>query len=256
MEVIMDFDDIISVVNANPTNKFITQHLGNDTMELVIEIMEKLDAKDFKEICESGEFQFDDLPIPYSRLLKNNSADVGYSKELAGEFVELLEKINSEGTNIEYPFVISSSKDCDEYCNIKKFANGGSQTCTFDWQWIDEFIKNCDDKIRFSLVHTHPNPLGVKQKTLYNKYTEELGECGVLPNGLNISLADVYGCQYLQMLVDKYGKDIDVESTILMFDGTLVSFGVKNGMGINNIAKVQNVSDSKLESQSNNYLSK
>ena len=80
-----------------------------------------------------------------------------------------------------------------------------------------------------SIFHTHPKP--IKHNTLYNKYKEILEKFGVKPDGLNLSLSDIYANQYLDMLCKKYNKnDILPQSTILMHDGTLISFSTKNGV--------------------------
>jgi len=91
------------------------------------------------------------------------------------------------------------------------------------------------------LLHTHPNPLDKQHNTLYNKYPEKLSVLGVQPNGLNISLADIYAGQYLQMLVEKHGKEIDTESTILMFDGTLISFSTNKGITLTNEVQIEKI---------------
>lgn len=237
-ETPMTIEEIFKIANANATNKFITQHLDNETLEIIISIMEKLDSSCFKEINPDAEFEFTDIPIPYKLLNKGDGKQTKISAELHKQFSGLLQKINEKDTNIEYPFVMRSLEDNDEYSKLKPFDNGGLQTCSFDWEWIEDYIKNLDGKIKLSLLHTHPNPLDHQHNTLFNKYPEILSECKVQANGLNISLEDVYACQYLQMLAEKYNKEIEVESCILMFDGTLISFSTKNGLTLTSEFKI------------------
>lgn len=255
----MKLDEVFKIANANPTNKFITQHLDEQTLESIIGILEKLNASDFREINPNGAFEFGDIPIPYRQLTKTQNEQTTFSTNLQEHFGEVLKSINTEGTNIEYPFVIRSEENSSEYSKLKPFENGTSQTCQYDWAWIEDYIKNSDKKIKLSLLHTHPNPLDKQHNTLYNKYPEQLGELGVQPNGLNISLADIYAGQYLQMLAEKYGKEIDTESTILMYDGTLISFTTQNGITLtsernlekylqaNVVPKIEPVSKEELE---------
>ena len=236
----MTNEEIFKIITANPTNKFIIQHLNKDTIDLVLEIMSKLDAGDFKEARPDAEFDFSDIPIPYEKIGKESTSQTGFSADVQGKFSQLLAKINQEGTNIEYPFVIKTDENSNEYSKMKEFATGSSQTCNYDWKWIEDYIKNADGKMSFSLLHTHPNPLNRQHNTLFNKYSKELSEIGVKPNGLNISIADVYAEQYLEMLIKKYGKEISAGSTILMHDGSLISFCTKNGLTLTNEQKIEN----------------
>lgn len=235
----MQLEDIFQIANANPTNKYITQHLDENILGYIIEVLEKLNKDDFKELNENGAFEFGDIPIPYRQLVKTSNEQTTFSQDLKECFYKYLSHINTKGENIEYPLIMWSDKNSKEYSNIKEFKVGTSQTCQYDWDWIEESIKNADDKIKISLFHTHPNPLDKQQHTLYNEYTEQLSSLGVLPNGLNISLADIYASQYLQMLAEKYAKDIETESTILMFDGTLISFSTKNGVVLTSENKLE-----------------
>ena len=226
----MNENDIVKIVYANPTNRHITQHLDEQSLQTIIGILEKLNANDFKEINPNATFDYTDIPIPYNQLQKSNDSEPAFSKGIQKDFIKLLKKINTKGTNIEYPFIMQTEKNMNEYSKLKPFETGSSQTCQYDWAYIEDIIKNSNKKLKLSLVHTHPNPLDNQFTTLFNKYKKELSELGVKPNGLNISLADVYATQYLQMLAEKYGKDISTESVILMYDGTLISFTTNNGI--------------------------
>lgn len=244
---LMTIDEIFKIANANPTNKFIIQNLDDKTLEIIIAIMENIDANDFKEINKDAEFELNDIPIPYKQLTETPERNTSYSEELHEQFLELLQKINEKDTNIEYPFVMRSLENNTEYSKLKSFDNRGFQSCSYDWEWIENYVKNANGKIKISLLHTHPNPLDHQHNTLFNKYSKQLSECGVQPNGLNISLADIYAGQYLQMLVDKYGKEISTESTILMFDGTLISFSTKNGISLTAELQIENTQQQNQE---------
>ena len=226
----MTDEEIIKLITANNKNKYIFKHLEGECSDVVIEMLENLDSSNFKELDKEGSFEFDDIPIPYERLPKKSGAKAEFSSDMAKEMAELLQKINQEGTNIEYPFIMRTEEGSNAYSVLKPFKSGGSQTCEFDWAWIEDYIKNSNKKIKLSLLHTHPNPLGKQHKTLYNENQEKLTRLGVQSDGLNISLADVYAVQYLQMLAEKYGKDIETESTLLMHDGTLISFSSTDGV--------------------------
>ncbi len=228
----MTIEEVVKIAQATKTNKFIMKHLDEDTIFMIVRIMESLDANDFKEINPDAEFEFNDIPIPYKKLSKQTETQLSFSKDLQDYLKEVLKDINKEGTNKEYPYMVRSDENSDEYSKLKSFIRGTSQTCKYDWAFIEEYIKGADKKINISLLHTHPNPLDEQHKTLYNKYAETLSKFGVEPNGLNISLADVYAEQYLEMLIAKYGKEITANSTILMHDGSLISFSTKSGLAL------------------------
>lgn len=65
----MFFEEIAKIINANPTNKFIYEHLDERNIDIILEMLEKLDANEFKEINPQASFTFDDLPIPYEKLI-------------------------------------------------------------------------------------------------------------------------------------------------------------------------------------------
>lgn len=221
--------EAIKILTANNTNRYITENLNPEISDFIIETLLEMKAKDFKELNAKGGFEFGDLPIPYKMLEKFQGEQTHYSNDLRIEFHKLLNLINEKGSNIEYPYVMTG-EEVRGYLSLKPFEVGSSQACEYDWNWIEGYIKNAKDGTKISLLHTHPNPLDKKHNTLYNKYPKQLAKLGVQPDGLNISLADIYAGQYLQMLVEKYGKNIETESTILMFDGMLISFSTKNGI--------------------------
>lgn len=235
----MTIEEVVKIAQATKTNKFIMKHLDEDTILMIVQIMEGLDANDFKEINPDAEFEFNDIPIPYKKLSKQTETQLSFSEDLQEYLKQVLKDINKEGTNREYPYIVRSDENSDEYSKLKPFETGTSQTCKYDWGFIEEYIKGSDKKINISLLHTHPNPLDEQHKTLYNKYAETLSKFGVEPNGLNISLADVYAEQYLEMLIEKHGSNMSASSTILMHDGTLISFNTKNGLCLTNEQKLE-----------------
>ena len=97
---------------------------------------------------------------------------------------------------------------------LKLFTTGTSQTCKYDLDFIEEYIKGADKKINISLLHTQPNPLDKQQTTLYNKYTETLSRLGVEPNGLNISNYIVLNIKY--KLLSGYKQYVFTNQSITM----------------------------------------
>lgn len=223
---------MIAICSANPTNRYICQHLDDKTLDLCMEMLLKLDANDFREINPNAEFDFSCLPIPYN-LLDNANQEKGtiVSPQVKHELIQLLGAINREGTNLEYSFLLTGSKGNNIYSSFEPMNVGLSQTVAYDWKRIEEYIKQCDKNTILSIFHTHPKPIGQQHNTLYNKHKDILEKFGVKPDGLNLSLSDIYANQYLDMLCKKYGReDIIPESTVLMHDGTLVSFSTKKGV--------------------------
>ena len=88
-------------------------------------------------------------------------------------------------------------------------------------------------------MHTHPAPLGKEYNTLFNKYKDKLSQLGIKPDGLNLSLADVN----IQLVVDnaikKMGKNVSLESVVLMHDGSLVSFSTNNGLTLTHESQLE-----------------
>ena len=237
----MTIEEVIKIAQATKTNKFIMKHLDEDTILMIVQIMEGLDANDFKEINPDAEFEFNDIPIPYKKLSKQTETQLSFSNDLQDYLKQVLKGINKEGTNKEYPYIIRSDENSFEYSKLYEFEVGSSQKCDYDWEYIENYITDNPNKnINISLLHTHPNPLNTKQRTFYNKYPEILSKFGVEPNGLNISLADVYAEQYLEMLIEGHGANMSASSTILMHDGTLISFNTKNGLCLTNEQKFEN----------------
>lgn len=228
----MTDEEIFKIVRANATNKFIFEHLDEKTSDLVLSMLEKLDAKQFKEINPNGSFVFDDLPIPYEKLSKSNgNEETAFSTEIQTKLEELTKLINNKGTNFEYSFAFAGRENQDEtYSQMKEMGKEKQQTCSYDWEWIEDYIKRCPENINLAIFHTHPNPLGTSFKTLYNENTEILSDFGVKPDGLNLSLADVYATMYLDNLAKKHNKKINTEAMVLLHNGTLLTFSTANGV--------------------------
>ena len=238
--------DILKIASANATNRYISQHLDGLTTMFILELMENLDANDFKEINPDGQFEFNDIPIPYGMLTKARTPKQEISEKVKNRMSEVLSLINENRTNLEFPFLLESSANSQEYSILLPFSSGGSQSCSYDWKMIEKKIAESEGRTKMSLLHTHPNPLGTKHQTLFNKYPEIMAKMGVKPDGLNISIADIYAQQYLEMLVEKYGKDIETESTILMHDGKLISFETKDGVKLTSQQEIEKVSFDKI----------
>lgn len=207
-----------------------------------------LDKQDFKEFNPNDKFDSRDIPIPHSLLISGQSQNgLEMTEEVSLEMQKLLVDINEKGTNKEYPYMFSGftydSAGC--YCAIRKMPVGDDTSCNYEWKWIEELIKEQKEPIhlgekalynvdmKIALFHTHPNPLGEKQPTLFNKYPKELEALGVKPNGLNLSLSDLYAQMYLEMLIKKHNSNIKTESLVLMYTGDLIAFSTKNGVQLN-----------------------
>ncbi len=229
----MTEEQMFKICSATPTNRYICQHLDEKTLDLCIEMLLKLDADDFKEIDSNAEFDFSCLPIPYSNLesAQQDRQQPTFSTEVKRELDKLLNAININETNLEYSYLLTGSSKNNIYTNFKPMKVGMSQSVEYDWQRIEDFLKQCDKDFILSIFHTHPKPINQQHNTLYNKHKETLEKFGVKPSGLNLSLSDIYANQYLDMLCKKFGRDeITPESTVLMHDGTLISFSTKNGV--------------------------
>lgn len=229
----MTEEQMFKICTATPTNRYICQHLDEKTLDLCLDILLKLDADDFKEINPSAEFDFSCLPIPYSNLesVQHEGQHSKFSTEVKQKLDKLLKLINKEETNLEYSYLLTGSNGNNIYTNLEPMKVGMSQTVEYDWQRIEEYIKQCNKDVKLSIFHTHPKPIKQQHNTLYNKHKETLEKFGVKPSGLNLSLSDIYANQYLDMLCKKFGRaEITPESTVLMHDGTLISFSTKNGV--------------------------
>ena len=170
----------------------------------------KLDANEFKEINPRAEFDFSCLPIPYASLKRiNNNEKTTYSQTIKHKLGELLNAINKEGTNLEYSYLFTGkgSNKNNNYNNYEPMKVGLSQSVQYDWKRIEECIKQSNKGSTLSIFHTHPKSIKQQHNTLYNKHKEILEKFGVKPDGLNLSLSDIYANQYLDMLCKKFGKE-------------------------------------------------
>ncbi len=120
-------------------------------------------------------------------------------------------------------------------------------SCSYNWGKIEILLKKIKevDKNNFTIAifHTHPNLFGEKYGTLFEKHEEKYKELGIQPNGLNISLADIYANMYLDMLLKKYCLPQVAESIILMHDGRVVSFNTKNGINLTGNDTLEKISN-------------
>lgn len=245
----MTEEQMLNICSANPTNKYICKHLDDKTMDLCMDMLLKLDANDFKEINLDAEFDFTWLPIPYDKINKDSQArQTAYSPKVEQEFEKLLNLINKKGTNKEYSYILSGLKKNKKiYTKFSPMCVGTNQAVDYDWKKIEKDLQNNSNDINYSIFHTHPKAIGEEHKTLYNKHKEIFEQFGVKPDGLNLSLSDIYANQYLDMLCQKCGRDnITCESTVLMHDGTLISFSTKNGVKLTSEHKIE-LNEEKVE---------
>lgn len=233
----MTVDEIKQIFAHNPTNKYIVARLDDNALGIIADILSNVDSNDFKEINPNGQFDLTDIPIPYELLdQKENAKPQQRSEEIDNEINTLLEDINKEGSNFEYPYAFNGQNG--SISNIEKMPAGERQACQYDWSYINDFIKN-NDNAELNLFHTHPKPIGQEHNTLFNKYPDQLSALGVKPQGLNISVSDLYAQMYLEGLVKQSGKNISTQSTILMHDGALVSFSTQNGINLTENKKLE-----------------
>lgn len=266
----MTFDEALAIISHNETNRAICRTLDEDTQDFVCQLLEKLNAEDFKELSPSGEkqendkkFDLTDIPIPLSMLKQNPSGkELRFSFAVENTFKMLLKEINTEGTNIEKPFLLECSKDdgiFDAMGNVSPqditlSEEEKHQECQYDWDKILSHVQTCKDGDSIAILHTHPAPLGIKHKTLYNKYPQILSEMGVQPNGLNLSLADIHVLMYLEEKAREMGKNIDFSSVVLMHDGTLATFSLKNGTTLESIRKIELENDTEFENEEESFF--
>lgn len=228
----MTEQEIKQIFLCDNTHREIWKRLGKEGQSLVCEILTELPADEFKELNPLAAFDITDVPIPYSRLICSNKSALKLTSELESKMSELLQDINTAEKNLEYPFAfIGLDGDEVDYFAEKPMDVGTGQACTYDWQWIEQFVANPNNAgTKLAIFHTHPNSLGASHNTLYNKYPQILNKVGVMPDGLNISLSDVYVMQYLDMLIEKHNAKITPEALILMHNGELVSFSSTGGL--------------------------
>lgn len=240
----MTQEEIKELFHYDDTHKYIYDHLDDNTLGIVIEILSVLDKQDFKEFNPNAKFDWRDIPIPHSQLTSGQSQNgLEMTEEVSLEMQKLLVDINEKGTNKEYPYMFCGfTDDSAGYCAMRKMPVGDDTSCNYEWKWIEDLIKEQKEPIhlgektlynvdmKIALFHTHPNPLGEKQPTLFNKYPKELEALGVKPNGLNLSLSDLYAQMYLEMLINKHNSNITAESLVLMHTGDLIAFSTQNGV--------------------------
>ena len=96
----------------------------------------KLDADDFKEINPSAKFDFSCLPIPYTNLesAQLSGQQPKFSNEVKQELNRLLNAINTEGTNLEYSYLLTGSSGNNTYTNFEPMIVGSSQAVKYDWK--------------------------------------------------------------------------------------------------------------------------
>lgn len=239
---IMKIDDVCRIMDYNKVNSALCDALDDRTLGIVADILQHLPAEDFIELNpnvseteKSKMFSLFDVPIPIGSLQSNKDETKHFSQSVNQEFVDLLGKINKEGTNVEYPYALFGENNGYNQAhkmydpnNIEKL---GKQAVEYDSLWLSEFVSK-NDNVSLALMHTHPAPINKEHNTLYNKHQEILSQLGVRPDGLNISLADVNTQFVVGNQIKNMGKNIQFESVILMHDGSLVSFSMDNGLNL------------------------
>ncbi len=234
---------------SKKNNYIIVQRLDDGTLDFVMETLLKLPAEEFKEINPDAHFDFTDLPIPIEILSKSETEKgARFSPEIEKEFSKLLADINTEGKNREYPYAFGAKKD-GPFDKMKRMPLGESQTCQYDWKWIEQELISqnlVDDAIIF---HTHPKPIGKPHDTLYTKYPEILGEMGVKPDGLNLSMSDLIVNMRMDQLIKQSGHDMTAQSYVLMHDGNLVGFSTANGVKLEEQREVKMQKETNTEIQ-------
>lgn len=245
----MEEKDIVKIIKANASNQFVFDGLG-DAMFDVLELLEVLPAEDFKEVNPDGKFSFDDLPIRLDLNKDRFITDgIEYSLEIKDEIEKLYQLINSEGTNIEYPYLFVGK---DGVANkIIKFSDGEKQVCSFDWARIEEEIKAASDGDNIVLFHTHPKPIGEEFDTLYSRHKELLGSLGVRADGLNLSVSDLFLLEYAEKVAKENNKNLNIQGLVLMHNGEVVSYNMKGGFNLNyiKVIKHENVNETENKAE-------
>lgn len=232
----MTIEEIAKIIKANPTNKFIFNNLDDGTKDIIIELLTEVSPNDFKELNSSGKFEFMSLPIPYEKLKIKSTAqnNLIFSYDFTRKMKKLLSKINSENENYEYPALFYRIDTSDyKYACWEGMSDELHKThCSYNFSKIETLLNKVKDKENFAiaLFHTHPNLSKEKYGTLFEKYEKEFAKLGIKPNGLNISLADIYANMYLNKMLKEHNLPQIAESIILMHDGKVVSFATDDGI--------------------------
>lgn len=242
----MTDEQILDICTANKNNVLAYHGLDNKTQEMCLSMLMALDANEFKEFNKDAEFEFLDLPVPIAQLDATSASAATFTPDIQDDMNKLLILINKEGTNLEYPFVLSGEKEGEaKYDRFEYIPQGGSmgelqtQSVSWDNQKLNEKLREVENGGSFSLFHTHPKPIDQQHKTLYNQHQELFAQFGVKPDGLNLSLADVAGVAAIDQYFKQVGKDVVPESTILMHDGSLVSFSTRDGLKLTSQLNLQ-----------------
>lgn len=245
----MTIEEIARIIKANPTNNFIFNNLDTNTKDIVIDLLLEVDSNDFKELNSDGKFEFSSLPIPYEKLETKSDPEhnLTFSHSLIIKMQELLNKINSQNENYEYPALFFRTESYEEkYNNGKSMSNNLHKTnCSYDWLEIKRLLSKVKDgnekNFTIALFHTHPNLFGEKYGTLFEKYEKQFTKLGIKPSGLNISLSDIYANMYLDNMLKENHLPQIAESIILMHDGRVISFVTNNGINITENNTLENI---------------
>jgi len=234
----MTIEEIKKIFTCNQTNQQLASVLNDDALGAVADVLLNVPASDFVELnpdaTKKGLFSLSDVPVPVDLLDKERvNEGATFSPEINVKMNQFLNDINEVGTNVEYPCALYGENN--NYGNLHKMYKEqdieklAKQSVVYDAGWVSNFVSK-NDNCNLALMHTHPASLGKDHNTLFNKYKEQLSQLGVKPDGLNISLQDVYTQKVVEDQIKSLGKNISLESVILMHDGTLVSFNTKNGL--------------------------
>ena len=240
----MEIIDIAKIIRNGNNHRIWKALEQNDVADKVFNMLEKLDASQFKEINPNGKYDFTDIPLPVSYLPHGENVDKVKTTKIENQLKDKLDLINKEGSNLEYSAVLLA--DENGYCDYINASDAREKTaCSWDSDIINEqLVKAKQEKKDVVLFHTHPAPLLTEFDTLYNKNKECLEKYGVKEDGLNISLADI---NVLCSLSDQV-KGINTSIAILMHDGTFVEIKESdNGIIVENQQVFENVKVAKVE---------
>lgn len=239
----------------NITTKDIKENMSflDDRYDLLFEEAENIIGSNQSKF-EGKNIDIGDIPIsPMS--LDDCDNNVFLSKEVVEQYKNILPRLVNPKTALEYGYLLVGMKDkngnikIDFMFDVGKKDSINNRVIKYDNAKINNIIEvmksaGCNF---FSICHTHPLiPVDERTFSVANFLSSDIIESECIRDvGLNLSLQDIISYNSLNSQMLAFDSSITCTSTIIMYNGEIVMFGINDGK----ITRYVNIFDENTKQQ-------